>query len=214
MKASDAPPVIAGLTGGIACGKTVVSHFFKELGAYVIDADSLGHDAIRKNGPAFENVLNTFGPCILSADGEIDRDRLADVVFNNSEKRRVLERLTHPAIISMLGERISAALNSGAKLVIVESAILFEKGFAQGFDTIIVVHSEAAIQKRRLVQRTGLTDEEAEMRIKSQMPLEEKMRLATHVIFNSGSLEETRLQVEKLFEHLTKTSHENPPKTL
>jgi len=210
MKAPDVPPVIAGLTGGIACGKTVVSHFFKELGAYVIDADSLGHDVLRKNGTAFESVLRTFGDSILSADGEIDRDRLADVVFNNSEKRRILESLTHPAIIGLLGERISAAIASGAKLVIVESAILFEKGFARGFDTIIVVHSDAAIQKKRLIQRTGLTGEEADLRIKSQMPMDEKIRLATHVIFNSGSLDETRFQVEKLFEQLTKSAHSIP----
>jgi dephospho-CoA kinase len=193
---------IVGLTGGIAAGKSVVAGMFSELGAAVIDADALGHEVIAPGGPAYDVVVSEFGKEILNTDGSVNREALGAIVFSNAAKRAVLEMLTHPPIIEMLGKKISAALEKHPPMVVVESAILFEKNLHQGFGTIIVVHSDQKIQKQRLMERSGLGENEALERINSQMPVAEKARLATYVIDNSGTMNELRERVKAVFKKI------------
>jgi len=194
---------VFGLTGGIACGKGTVAKMFAELGAAVIDADDVAHDVIAPGKPAWHDVVDSFGDSILRPDGTIDRKKLAEIVFADAEARRRLNAITHPRITQDIHNRRAELARSGCEIVIVEAALIGETGPEAGFDGLIVVYADPSDQVTRLIDRDGLSEEQARKRIETQMPVVEKRRLADHVIDNSGSIEQTREQVNSLWRKLT-----------
>lgn len=192
---------VIGLTGNIASGKSVVASMFRELGAVVIDADQVARLVVEPGQPAWKEIVERFGKEVLNPDGTINRSRLGEIVFRDEEKREELNRITHPRIIERIKEIIEKYRKEGAKIVIIEAALIVEKGGMKPIiDNLIVVTADEETQMRRLTQMVGLSQEDALLRIKSQMPTSEKIKHATYVIDNSGGLEETREQVKKVWE--------------
>ncbi|MBO9361750.1 MAG: dephospho-CoA kinase [Thermoflexus sp.] len=187
-------PLRIGLTGNIACGKSVVARMLAEMGAYVIDADAIAHEVIRQGAPAYEAILRRFGRGILRADGEIDRRRLGEIVFRDPLALQDLEAIVHPAVLVEIQQRIFA--HPDVPAIVIEAIKLIESGFARACDSVWVVTCPEPEQVRRLMQDRGLAEEEARVRIRAQPPQEEKIRQADVVIDNSGDLEATRRQVE------------------
>ncbi len=193
-----------GLTGGIGCGKTTVAHMFGELGAKLINADAVGHEVIRKPEPAYEEILESFGKSLLGEDEEIDRGRLGEIVFADREKLRRLNAIVHPRIIERLNyysEKLAVAYPES--ILLVEAALIYEAKLDSWFDRIITAWCPPARQEELLTQDHGLTLEEARRRIAGQLPNEEKRRRADYVIDCSGTLEETRRQVEEVHAQLS-----------
>ncbi|MGE5446654.1 MAG: dephospho-CoA kinase [Ignavibacteriales bacterium] len=192
---------VIGLTGNIACGKSVVANMFRELGASIIDADQVARLVVEPGQPAWEGIVERFGEWVLNPDRTINRSRLGEIVFRDVEKREELNRITHPRIIEKIRELIEKHRKEGAEIVIVEATLIVEKGGMKPIiSDLIVVTADEETQTSRLTQRVGLSREEALLRIKSQMPISEKVKHATYVIDNSGDLEETRDQVKKVWE--------------
>lgn len=188
----------AGLTGGIGCGKSTVAAMLRELGFPVLDADPLGRALLEPGLPAFADVVREFGAGILNAEGRVDRARLAAIVFQDSAKLAALNGITHPRV----GELIEVQCREwerpgGPPAGIVEAALLLEAGYRDSLSRIIVVWCRPEQQRGRLLAR-GMPAAQIDLRIAAQMPLEEKRRLATDEVDNSGTLEATRRQVESL----------------
>ncbi len=191
---------LVGLTGNIATGKSVVGRMLEELGAAVIDADRVAHEVMEPGGPAFDAVLEAFGPEIIAADGTIDRRKLGDVVFRDAAALARLEAAVHPAVISEVAERIAAA---EARVVVVEAIKLIEAGMHRAYDCLWVVTAPRETQIERLVQCRGLTRDEAALRVDAQPPQAEKAALAGRVLVNDGNLAQLRAQVREAWEQLT-----------
>lgn len=190
-------PVI-GLTGGIACGKSTVARLLVERGAACVDADQLARDVVAKGSDGLAAIVAAFGPEVLTETGELDRKKLGAVVFADAEKRKLLEGITHPRI-ALEGMKRIAELGSGpAPYVLYEAALLVETGRHTTFPALVVVTVSPEVQRERLIGREGLTPEEAEARIASQMPLSAKEAVATFIVRNDGSLDALRAEVDLL----------------
>jgi dephospho-CoA kinase len=197
------PVVVAGLTGGIASGKSTVAEMMAGAGAHRIDADRIAHALIRRGTPAYTRILSRFGSGLLGPDGEIDRRRLGEQVFADPDARRELETIVHPGVREEIARRLESLRRAArAALVLLEVPLLFEAGMDRGLDEVIVVYVPEEVQLERLLRRDRLTAAEAVARIRAQMPLAQKRALATRVIDNSGSLEETRVQALALYRQL------------
>ena len=192
-----------GLTGGIASGKSTVAAMLRELGAHIIDADQIGHEMLLPSSAAYPELVSAFGRKILDSAGRIDRKKLGPLVFSDPAKLRQLNRIVHPRIIKRTGQLAAkhCAENPGA-IVIVDAALIYETGIPGRFVKTIVTWCRPEQQIERLIDKTGLTCKEAEERLASQMPAEEKRRRADFVIDCSGSLEETRRQIHALYPRL------------
>ncbi len=191
---------VIGITGPIGTGKSAVLKILEELGAEVIDADKVAHQVMELGGAAYEAVVAEFGPDILRPDGRIDRARLADIVFNDPDALRRLERIVHPAVYQEIKGRIEATDKS---IVALEAIKLLEAGLSLSLcDEVWVVVADEQVQLERLKQR-GMSEEEARRRLAAQMPRTEYERRANVVIDNSGSLAELRQQVEQQWRRLT-----------
>jgi dephospho-CoA kinase len=196
---------IFGLTGGVASGKTTVAGMFAELGAKVIDADRVAHEVIRSPQPAYHEIVRHFGFEILDSQGEIDRKRLAAIVFAEPEKLRALNAFVHPRVLERIEQLAEAFLLSDPRaVVLVDAALLYEAGVADRFKRIIVTWCQPEQQLERLMAKASLSREEAERRIAAQIAADEKRRRADYVIDCSGDLEATRRQVDNLFPRLQK----------
>ncbi|MCL5005765.1 MAG: dephospho-CoA kinase [Acidobacteria bacterium] len=194
-----------GLTGGIASGKSTVAAAFSELGARIIDADKIGHELLHSTSPAFPEIVSAFGPGILDPSGEIDRRRLGPLVFANPARLRQLSAILHPRIIDRVEQSaLEYCAQDPAAVVIVDAALVYEAGIGGRFRKMIVAWCRPEQQIERLIAKAGITREEAEKRIASQIPAEEKRRRADFVIDCSGSIEETQRQVEALYPRLRK----------
>lgn len=194
---------VIGLTGNIGCGKSVVARMFEELGARVIDADRIARLVVEPGESAWKEIVQTFGEAILNSDGTINRGKLGEIVFNDKEKREALNRITHPRIVERIKEVIEDFRKENVEVVIVEAALIVEKGGMKPLiNDLIVVTADEETQIRRLIERNALSREEALSRIKSQMPLSEKVKYATYVIDNSGTLDEMRKQVEEVWKRI------------
>ena len=193
-----------GLTGGIGCGKTTVAQMFGELGSKLINADALGHEVIRKSKPAYREILESFGKSFLGEDEEIDRPRLGEIVFADPEKLRQLNAIVHPRILERINHYSAKMTEDDPDcILIVEAALIYEEKLDSWFEKIIVAWRRPEQQEERLTQDQGLTGEEARRRIASQLSSEEKRRRADYVIDCSGTLEETRRQVEEVHAQLS-----------
>jgi dephospho-CoA kinase len=189
---------VLGLTGGIGSGKSVVASMLSDLGATVIDADQLARDLVEPGQPALQEIAAAFGQEILQPDGRLNRGKLADIIFADPAARARLDSITHPRIQRLMEDAIAARRDRPGVLVL-DIPLLFENERRAVVERTIVVWVDAATQRRRLVERDGLTQAQARQRIAAQMPLDEKRARADHVIDNSGSLEDTRRQVEAIY---------------
>jgi dephospho-CoA kinase len=200
-----------GLTGGIASGKTTVAATFYDLGAKVIDADRLAHELLRARSATFEKVVNRFGRAILNVAGEIDRGRLGEIVFADPAERAALNAIVHPAIMARREELLAVYhAEDPATVVISDAALIYEAHIEDRFLKVIVAWCRPAQQLERLLARTGLPREQAERRIEAQMPVDEKRRRADYVIDTSGTIADTRRQVETLYRELKRLAGREP----
>jgi dephospho-CoA kinase len=188
-----------GLTGGIACGKSVVGGFFAGCGVPVIDDDVAARDAVAPGSPGLAAVVREFGDEVLGPDGALDRPRLGRIVFADEARRRRLMAITFPFIGYLLRERFRAAEQSGTRMLVYESALLIENGGADAWRPLVVVRATLTQQLERLGSRSGLDAGEARRRIAAQMPVDEKAAFADHVIDNSGTVAEARRQFDRIF---------------
>jgi len=187
-----------GLTGGIASGKSAVAAMLREMGFAVLDADSLAHKLIEPGQPAYDEVVKEFGQSILATGGRVDRVKLGAVVFNDRARLDRLNAIVHPRVAEVIFSQFEAWKRAGIRdAVFVEAALLIESGIHKSLDGLVVAWCTPEQQLDRLVAR-GLTETEARRRIASQLPVEEKLSLATEKIDCSGSLDQTRRQVEAL----------------
>jgi dephospho-CoA kinase len=189
---------VLGLTGGIGSGKTTVGEMFARLGAEIVDADQLARDVVEPGQPALEEIARRFGPDILRADGRLDRAKLGRIVFADAAAREALNAITHPPIAQRMEAAVSQRQGRPG-LVILVIPLLYENARSGLVEKVIVVWVDPQTQLRRLLERGELTDEQARQRIAAQLPLDEKRRLADHVIDNTGAREETRRQVEAIY---------------
>jgi dephospho-CoA kinase len=195
-----------GLTGGVACGKSTVAKMFADLGAKIIDADTIAHELYRPGHEVLQELVRHFGTEILKPDGELDRPKLATLVFDGGRVEE-LNKIVHPAVIRQQEQWMRALGEKDPYAVaIVEAALILEAGAKDRFDRIMVVTCKPGQKTTRFAQRTGMSADAAradvERRNKAQMPDEEKARRADFVIDNSGAVEETRHQVERIYSEL------------
>lgn len=192
--------LIIGLTGGVATGKSTVARRLRELGVPVIDADQLAREVVEPGEPALEEIRERFGPEVFDGTGRLDRARLAAIVFRDEKARKDLEAIVHPRVRSRMRAMIEELKQKGEPVVVCDIPLLFETGVGLDWvDQTVVVYAPREVQKGRLIARNGITPEEAERRIAAQLPICEKARRADVVIDNSGSLEETFRQVDRLW---------------
>ena len=192
-----------GLTGGLACGKSFVGKTLEELGAHLIHADALGHQALAPDGEAYQPVIREFGREILDADGRIDRHRLATLAFGDPERLKKLNAIVHPAVHRLQRdmEREIRASDPQA-MIVVEAAILIESGTYKGYDRIILVSCDEQQQVERAISREGVTFEDIKARLNRQLPLDAKRKFADYIIDTSGTKEDTIRQTCKVFASL------------
>ncbi|HNR04184.1 MAG TPA: dephospho-CoA kinase [Bacillota bacterium] len=194
--------MVIGLTGGIASGKSTVSAKLKELGAAVIDADLLARDVVRKGEIAYNKIVQCFGADILLPGGDIDRKKLGDIVFSDKEKLELLNSITHPEIINRMKERIQELKAEGAKVIVVDAAILIEMGLHKYVDSVWVLSVDRETQLKRLAERDKYDYREAENRINSQFTDEVRKKYADVVIDNSKPIEEVEKRLEELWNNI------------
>ncbi|UUZ93749.1 dephospho-CoA kinase [Paenibacillus sp. P25] len=189
-----------GLTGGIACGKSTVASMLVERGALLVDADRIAREVVEPGSPVLRQVIERFGDDLLLPDGSLHRKKLGERIFGNSEARRALEALLHPPIRRAMRSRMEEyQTNHPDKLVVVDVPLLYESKLEHMFEQVMVVYVPRDIQLGRLIERDGLSTEQAEQRLRSQMPIEEKKRLADIVIDNSGTIEDTERQIQSFW---------------
>ena len=193
----------AGLTGNIASGKSHASGVFAEMGAQIIDADVIAHELFVPGTATYAKVVQAFGTGILGPDGAINRKVLGSIVFHDGEKRLLLNSLVHPDVRAEVLRRKAALEEEGFEgIVIVDAALMVESGFYKMQDRLIVVTCDPALQLARVMGRCGIDAAEARLRIASQMPAEEKIKLADYTIDTSGTYSRTREQIEFIYRDL------------
>lgn len=193
-----------GLTGGIGSGKSTVAKMFEEMGAVIIDADQISRDLMRPGSPVLAQVAETFGNQILTNDGHLIRPELAKIVFSDSQAREKLNSIVHPAVrrhSAQLAEEAQAAPDFSG-VIIEDIPLLAETGQAHRFDAVVVVEVEPDIRLQRLVQQRGMAEDDARARMATQASDERRREIATWVVDNSRSLDETRAQVEQIYSRL------------
>jgi len=192
---------LVGLTGGIGSGKSTVAAMIREQGLPVIDADLVARQLAAPGQPAHAEIARVW-PEVVAADGTIDRKRLAAIVFTDEASKRRLEAITHPRIRTQIAAQATALAAAGQPLAFVEAALLVETGYHAELDGLVVVVASEAAQVERVMARDGCSREAALARLRSQCPLADKVRVASHVVENSGSLAETRAQVLRILREL------------
>ncbi|MZQ99369.1 MAG: dephospho-CoA kinase [Acidaminobacter sp.] len=196
---------IIALTGGIASGKSSVTLILRARGYVVLDADDIVRQLYGKGMPIFNAILSVFGNNILDDAGEIDRKKLGNLVFSDSEARIRLDSVTHPIVEAEISRGIEEQRMQGENIIFVDSPLLIETGKYERYDMVILVYVDPDTQIQRLRSRNQLSYEEAIQRIKSQMPLEEKKAYADYIIDNSGTLEALEQQVDLLLRLLAQS---------
>ena len=198
-----AKPYIVGLTGGIASGKSTAAEQLKKLGASLVDADRISHDLTGEGGEAIPAIRRQFGDGVMSGD-HLDRRALANLVFGDANHRRALEAILHPMIQRHMLAEVDHAARAGAGIVILNVPLLFETGTDALCDEVWLMALRPEDQIARAMARDGVTREEAESRVGSQMSLEEKLERADVVIRTNRSLEQTLQELESLYRNLLK----------
>jgi dephospho-CoA kinase len=179
---------VFGLTGGIASGKSVVARIFREHGVPVVDADEVAREVVERGTPGLAKIVEEFGPGVLASDGTLDRKALGAVVFDDANKRALLNAILHPAIAAKSAEHF-ARLGESNPLVCYDAALIVERGLADMFRPLVVVAAPLAVQRARLQSRDGLSASEADARLAAQAPVEAKIAAGDIVIHNDDTLE-------------------------
>jgi dephospho-CoA kinase len=188
---------IIGLTGGIATGKSTVAAMLTDRGAAVVDADLIARQVVEPGTAGLEAVAGAFGPEVVTPSGELDRARLAGIVFADAESRHRLEALTHPLILARIDGQVAGLVLSGPPLIAVDVPLLFEGGRQSDFPGgVLLVYADAATQLQRLRERSELDEDAGRQRLAAQLPIERKRELATWVIDNGGSRADTEAAVD------------------
>ncbi|MBN1627465.1 MAG: dephospho-CoA kinase, partial [Deltaproteobacteria bacterium] len=201
--------MVVGLTGGIASGKSTVAKLMEELGGIVIDFDFIARKVVRPGEKAWLEIVEYFGEGILLENRELDRKKISDIVFLDPEKRKRLEGFTHPAIGKEFVRQVDdIASRENDAIIQAVIPLLIECGMQQLFHAVAVVYIQREKQVQRLIKRDGITREGAVNIIKAQMPIDEKIRYADFVINNSGTVEETRVQVKHVWDNLLEIKKE------
>lgn len=193
---------LIGLTGGIASGKSTVSTLLRELGAAVLDADVIAREVVERGAPALREISERF-PFAVTPAGTLDRKALGEWVFPRPDERAALNAIIHPRIQEAFREKTAALERAGVTHVVYDAPLLIENGLHHAMDAVVVVSVPREVQRERLMARDGLTVEQAEARLASQLPLSEKVKLATHVVDNAGDRQHTREQVERIWGSLS-----------
>jgi dephospho-CoA kinase len=194
-----------GVTGGIATGKTVVAEMFKELGAALIDLDVIARRVVEPDTAGLKQVMDYFGKEVLHEDGSLDRKRLSKIVFQDADKRKRLEEITHPFIFdALLSEVNSITEKDQDSIILVVVPLLIEKKAQSLFDRVLVVYIARKLQIERLTKRDGISEREAVDILRAQLPIDDKLAYADFVVNNEGSLKGTRRQVEEVWQALKK----------
>ncbi|MBN1238370.1 MAG: dephospho-CoA kinase, partial [Gammaproteobacteria bacterium] len=190
-----------GLTGGVASGKSVVTRFFRDVGSPTIDTDLVAREVVEYGRPGLVAVRQAFGEAILTPDGRLDRRKLRSIIFADESKRRELNAILHPLIRRRVLEQVDAlAARGDVPYVIIAVPLLVETNFGELVDRVLVVDCEPETQLARLMARDGMTETEARAMIAAQVDRETRLAAADDVIDNSGSLEDTQRQVQRLHE--------------
>ncbi len=204
MRGKDNRLLVA-VNGGIASGKSVVSKMLEKLGAPIIDYDVIAREIVGPGKPAWKDIVAYFGEQVLKEDRQIDRKKLSDIVFRDTEKRKKLEGFTHPRIIEEAARQADEIAGKNPNAIIqVAVPLLIEINIQDKFHKVLVVYVPRETQIERLMKRDGIEREAAETILKAQLPIDEKLRYADFVIHNEGTLEDTRRQVERVWEELKK----------
>jgi len=191
-----------GLTGGIASGKSTVAAMLLGMGFAVLDADSLAHKIVEPGQAAYDEVVKAFGSDVTSSGGHIDRARLGALVFADPEKLKRLNAIVHPRVHETMIRQLQDWEREGThNAVFVEAALLVEANFVKDLDGLVVVWCSPEQQLERLLAR-GLSEEEARRRIAAQLAVADKLQQATHTVDCSGTVEQTRRQVEALVDNI------------
>ncbi|HKF74647.1 MAG TPA: dephospho-CoA kinase [Candidatus Dormibacteraeota bacterium] len=193
---------VVGLTGGIGTGKSTVAVLLRERGATVIDADEATRAVQAPGSEGLRRLVEEFGSGILTAGGELDRARLADIAFRDADARGRLNGIVHPLVREWMADRQREAAERGDPVVVLDIPLLFESRGAAAFQTVVLVYAPEEVAIARLVEQRGMSEEQARARIAAQMPIEEKRRLATHVIENTGSLAELKARVDAVWREI------------
>ncbi|MCM3743598.1 dephospho-CoA kinase [Sporosarcina luteola] len=191
-------PMIIGLTGSIATGKSTVSRMLKQKGFPIVDADEISRLVVEPGSPVLDRIAQAFGADVLLPDGALNREKLGSLIFNDEEKRKMLNGIVHPAVREEMIRQKEEWLDKGANTVIMDIPLLFESKLQSYVDKILVVSATPTIQRERLIARNGYSTEEADARINSQLPIAEKELGADAIIINNGTLEETENQLDEI----------------
>jgi dephospho-CoA kinase len=194
--------LLVGLTGGIATGKSTVAETLRSLGAEVIDADQLARDVVAPGEPALAEIVREFGD-VRHPDGTLDRKKLGAIVFGDAARRKTLEAITHPAIRDRFLTRLAELQARGFEgLVFFDAPVMIESGNYRNMDRLVVVYTDEATQRGRLMAREGMPAAEASSRMATQMPVIDKAKLADYVIDNTGDRATTAARTREVFEAL------------
>ena len=190
----------AGLTGGIASGKSLAAKLFQDLGAYLIDADAISRQIVEPGQEGWERIVRNFGSGIVGENGTIDRAKLGSIIFSDADKKGTLNSLLHPLIMEKINKELKqVALKKPFCIAVVELPLLIECGLQKDFDKVVVVYADRETQKKRLMERNGLKEKEAEGRLNSQMDLNKKKKYADYIIDNNRTKKELEKQVSKVY---------------
>jgi dephospho-CoA kinase len=193
-----------GLTGGIACGKTVVRRRLEERGIPTLDADAVVHRLLQPGTDVTRRIAERFGGSVIARDGSVDRRALGAVVFSDEEARKKLNAIVHPGVWREIERFFAQREKASDPVAVVDAALMIETGSYRRYDRVVVVHCRPELQLERLMARDGLSREDALRRMSSQMPIEEKLPFADFLVDTSGSIEETLKQADELISHLRK----------
>jgi dephospho-CoA kinase len=194
--------ITIGLTGGIGSGKSLVARMLAEKGVALLNADEVGHKSYRKGTPVYDRLLASFGREILDEDGEIDRGKLGQRVFADPRERERLNAIVWPEMARMMAQELDALRSLGNAVTVLEAAVLIEAGWRPLADEVWVVLASPRVTRQRLVETKGMSLEQADARIRSQLSNEERRRHADVVIENNGTVEELRQRIEELWRDL------------
>jgi dephospho-CoA kinase len=219
MRASSVPPnstmktsfLKVAVTGGAGSGKSLVCARFKALGVEVLSADSLARKALETGNPCHEKAVAAFGSRILNGGGEIDRSILREIIFQNENARKTLERIVHPEVEKLIAARLREAERSGEPVLLVEVPLLFEAKLEKMFDLVILVNAGRTLQVQRLIERDSVTRRQAEALLSAQLPNAVKIDRADIVIQNDGAIADLMRSVDRVFFDLGISIH---PKAL
>ena len=193
---------VIGLTGGIGSGKSTVSQFLAELGAVIINADKVGHEAFKPDTEIWREIVSAFGRQILTSNGDIDHKKLGEIVFGNPDSLARLNQIMHPRMYDMVKAQLEEYRRQGVGVVVLEAPLLLEAGWTPLVDEVWVTVAPKSTMLKRLQERTGMTEQESLARIRTQMSDEERVKHADVVINTDCSLDELKARVSSLWQKL------------